>query len=210
MQYTANYKFKKPEYNEFGDINDINEAMDTIDQVLKEVSDGAGGGVELIAKDTDIPIAKRKEGVLYLKIINGAGKVRVELQDWEGNAYYPQATDEGVLLEDGTNLKSWMESTRTTLDGKAEKDNPPAEISLQAAGWEGTEEPYTITVPLEKATATNRIEVMLSATATKDQAIAFACAAILKGTQAAGSMTLYAYGDKPEIDIPITIIIGGD
>lgn len=83
-------------------------------------------------------------------------------------------------------------------------------VTVPATGWTGSEAPYTNTLTIEDVTATNDISVIPRFTWTAAQAEAWAGAMILSGDQAAGSLTLKAYGDKPEIDIDITVMIGDE
>ena len=81
---------------------------------------------------------------------------------------------------------------------------------MAASSWSGTAAPYTITLSVPGATATNNIEIVPPGDLTTTQAEAYMGASILNGTQEEGSITLKAYGDKPTIDIPIEIIVRGD
>lgn len=99
-------------------------------------------------------------------------------------------------------------AAREVIDSKADKSKS-INITLTAAAWTGAAEPYSQTVQVEGVTASNAVEIALGA-ATGAQALACAEAQIIRITQAAGSLTLYAYGDKPTVDIPIIAIIRGD
>lgn len=81
---------------------------------------------------------------------------------------------------------------------------------VEAANWEGSEAPYTNTITISGATETNDIQVMPADTITVDQAGSWSGAMIMAATQASGSITLKAFGDKPEIDIPVTVLVGSD
>ena len=89
--------------------------------------------------------------------------------------------------------------------------NEPAivkNVTAPASGWSGDTAPYTNTIVVVGVTQTNIVEVSLdNSTATDDQVNACMDAQIAKATQANGSITLYAYGDKPSLDLPLTVII---
>lgn len=77
--------------------------------------------------------------------------------------------------------------------------------------WSGSTAPYTITIPVTGATTTNIIEVVPNYdTITDTQLTALKAAQIDKITQTTGNITLYAYGTKPTVDIPIKTILRGD
>lgn len=95
------------------------------------------------------------------------------------------------------------------LDSKAGKAAAKA-VTLEAGGWTGEKAPYSYTVPLEEATETNNIEINAPLHPTPEQYEQMVEARIGGGTQAAGNITLLAYGDKPTIDLPVIIIVRGD
>ena len=77
--------------------------------------------------------------------------------------------------------------------------------------WSGSTAPYTITIPVTGATTTNIIEVVPNYdTITDTQLTALKAAQIDKITQTTGNITLYAYGTKPTVEIPIKTILRGD
>ena len=77
--------------------------------------------------------------------------------------------------------------------------------------WSGSTAPYTITIPVTGATTTNIIEVVPNYdTITDAQLTALKSAQIDKITQTTGNITLYAYGTKPTVNIPIKTILRGD
>ena len=82
--------------------------------------------------------------------------------------------------------------------------------TLLAASWTGDAAPYTYTLPVSGVTATSNQEVLPALNITAEQLEALQSANIQDGGQAANSMTLKAYGDKPTIDLPIRVIKRGD
>lgn len=82
-------------------------------------------------------------------------------------------------------------------------------VTLASASWTGTAAPYTYTISNSAITATSTQELMPATDITADQLTALQNANIIDGGQAAGSMTLKAFGEKPSVDIPVRIIIKG-
>lgn len=80
-------------------------------------------------------------------------------------------------------------------------------VTCSAAGWAGTSAPFTNTIAVAGVTATNVVEVGLNSAANDNQVKACMKASIAKITQSANAITLYAYGSKPAVDIPLSIII---
>jgi len=82
--------------------------------------------------------------------------------------------------------------------------------TLLAAGWTGDAAPYSYALMVSGVTATSNQEVLPALNITAEQLKALQSANIQDGGQAANSMTLKAYGDKPTIDLPIRVIKRGD
>lgn len=82
--------------------------------------------------------------------------------------------------------------------------------TLLAASWTGDAAPYSYTLTVSGVTATSNQEVLPALNITAEQLEALQGANIQDGGQAANSMTLKAYGDKPTIDLPIRVIKRGD
>lgn len=81
---------------------------------------------------------------------------------------------------------------------------------LLAASWTGDATPYGYTLTVSGVTATSNQEVLPALNITAEQLEALQSANIQDGGQAANTMTLKAYGDKPTVDIPIRVIKRGD
>ena len=82
-------------------------------------------------------------------------------------------------------------------------------VTLASASWTGTAAPYTYTISNSAITATSTQELSPATDITADQLSALQAANIIDGGQAAGSMTLKAFGEKPSVDIPVRIIVKG-
>ena len=82
--------------------------------------------------------------------------------------------------------------------------------TLLAASWTGTSAPYTYTLAVNGVTANSNQELLPALTITEEQLTALQAANIQDGGQAANSVTLTAFGDKPTIDLPIRVIVRGD
>lgn len=99
---------------------------------------------------------------------------------------------------------------KTAWMAKAEKSTTFT-ATLSASAWTGSNVPYSATISITGAKPEpTRIEVQPSTTATTEQWTAWRAALIRGGGQNTGTITLLADGDKPTIDIPITVTIRGD
>ena len=112
--------------------------------------------------------------------------------------------------------KVYMESGKVVHSGINQLVNEKADKStiisatLLADTWEGVDAPHTYTLAVEAATPENNIELLLPSNASADEVAAYQAAMILNGNQAQGSITLYAWGDAPEIDLPLIVLVRGD
>ena len=97
------------------------------------------------------------------------------------------------------------ESLKTKANKSASKD-----YTLLASAWNGDTQPYACTLSVEGVTDSNNVELIVASTVTLVQVEAFQNAMIITGTQAIGSITLKAFGEKPSIDLPIVVIVRGD
>ena len=101
------------------------------------------------------------------------------------------------------------ETDRTSWNGKA-RHSTVAEKTLLAAGWTGDTAPYSQTLAVEGVTATSANEVLPGVSITAEELSQLQLANLQDGGQQAGSITLQAYGEKPNADLPIRIIVRGD
>lgn len=111
-----------------------------------------------------------------------------------------------VRSEDLNRIETNMETLETI---KANKTIIKT-VTLEAAGWTGNEPPYSYTISMEEVTADNNIEVTYPVAPTQEVYEQLTSAGLCGGSQSAGSMTLLAYGDKPTMDLPVTIFVKGD
>lgn len=129
----------------------------------------------------------------------------------------------GILKGDGTGTVTAAEETEVKLVevtadsiGAASKEyvdsvatGTTLSVTLASASWTGTAAPYTYTISNAAITATSTQELRPATDITANQLTALQNANIIDGGQAAGSMTLKAFGKKPSVDIPVRIIVKG-
>lgn len=79
-------------------------------------------------------------------------------------------------------------------------------VSVASNLWSSSS-PYTATVSVSGVTASNNILVGIGSGATSTQYEAFADGQIICSAQGSGTITLKAFGDKPSVAIPISVLI---
>ena len=105
----------------------------------------------------------------------------------------------------GKQIKDVPVSTVKTLMGIK---NSKLNVTCSSSNWSGSAAPYTNTINVTGVTASNIVEVGLNnASATDAQVQACMKASIAKITQENGKIKLYAYGTKPTVNIPMTVVI---
>lgn len=110
-----------------------------------------------------------------------------------------------ITAKDLGDLQDNVKALKTETEQKAAK-TAERTTTLTVAGWTGSEAPYTQTVAVSGLTADAHLIVGLAPSATAEQAEAAANAMLLATAQAAGSITVSAYGEKPDAAIPILIM----
>lgn len=84
------------------------------------------------------------------------------------------------------------------------------DMVLPASGWQGEKAPFTNTLEVSGVKPSSIVEIGLSKNASADQVRACINGQIVDGGQAEGSITLRAFGRKPDADIPVVVIVRGD
>lgn len=119
--------------------------------------------------------------------------------------FQTKVTASGLLKGDGA-------GGVTAAAAGTDYSGPKATVTatMLASGWTGSEAPFVYTLAIAGVTATSYQELLPAVNITAEQLKALQAANITDGGQAAGSMTLKAYGKKPAVDIPIRVIKEGE
>lgn len=119
--------------------------------------------------------------------------------------FQAKVTASGLLKGDGA-------GGVTAAAAGTDYSGPKATVTatLLASGWTGSEAPFVYTLAIAGVTATSYQELVPAVNITAEQLKALQAANITDGGQAAGSMTLKAYGKVPAVDIPIRVIKEGE
>lgn len=119
--------------------------------------------------------------------------------------FQSKVTASGLLKGDGS-------GGVTAAAPGADYSGPKATVTatLLASGWTGSEAPFVYTLAIAGVTATSYQELVPAVNITAEQLKALQAANITDAGQAAGTMTLKAYGKKPAVDIPIRVIKEGE
>lgn len=116
-----------------------------------------------------------------------------------------EAVSNGTSDADLEDLKKKI----TTLEETKANKPKPLNVTIPHTAWTGSKAPYTATITVDALTGaeTEYVEVFVPYEATTEQKTAWAEAGVASGDNKAKQLILEALGDKPGIDIPITLII---
>ena len=133
-----------------------------------------------------------------------------------GLSYNAQSLSSAQKLQAAANIGALMTDAAQSLSA-AQKSQARSNlgafsawgeaISVPYASWNGSSAPYTATVSVSGATAYNLIVVGIASNATAEQYQAFSDGQIICSGQSNGSITLKAFGDKPNTALPISVLI---
>lgn len=84
-------------------------------------------------------------------------------------------------------------------------------VTIPSSSWTGESEPYTANVAVPSLTGAEDelVEVYVPYEATLEQKTAWSEAGIVNGNNVKGALILEALMEKPKVDIPIKLIVGG-
>ena len=137
--------------------------------------------------------------------------------------WYDNAIDtlEALQAQNQATFDDWFSQLEDTLDQdtagnllnlintKSNKSTLTTK-TLSKTSWTGSEPPDTYSLSVSGVTTTSVQEILPTTSATEEQITALQAANMQDGGQSAGKITIKAWGDKPEIDLPVRIIIRGD
>ncbi len=83
-------------------------------------------------------------------------------------------------------------------------------LTLLKGEWVGGEIPYTYEISLAEITDDSIQEISLAAAASYEQIEVWNLAGLTDAGQQAGLMRIRSYGFKPQIDLPVVVVIRGD
>lgn len=140
---------------------------------------------------------------------------------------------QGFYKDKGSEFTSWFDSIKGQLSGDvaanlaskvAELEKKTADleenklnkgtivsVTIPSASWTGESAPYTANVAVPELTGaeTELVEVYVPYEATLEQKIAWSEAGIMSGNNVKGALILEALMEKPTVDIPIKLMLGG-
>ena len=139
-----------------------------------------------------------------------AKQYKDEIVGGDGKRRYDLVRDDGSKALSGVQIvKAYVPEQEGSSFGAADIEalrSHSIPATATAAGWTG-DGPYTQEIAVTGMTASCNAIVGLADTATAEQREACRGAMITPTAQAKGKVTLTADGDRPRIDLPLTVVM---
>lgn len=156
----------------------------------------------MATETTNYKLVKPDETEFYdIGVFNAnADKIDKAIKDMEGK----------IPTDLPPDLSGEIEKINKTLGNKLNK-RTTIDATIPASGWTGASAPYTVNIIVTQLTgaADELVEVYVPHTATLEQKTAWSEAGIVSGDNQKGVLILEALMEKPTVDIPIKLMIGG-
>lgn len=156
----------------------------------------------MATETTNYKLVKPDETEFYdINVFNAnADKIDNAIKDMEGKIPTDLPPDLSGEIDKINETLGDKLSKRTTIDA-----------TIPASGWTGDAAPYTanITVPELTGAEDELVEVYVPYEATLEQKTAWSEAGIVSGNNIEGALILEALMEKPTVDIPIKLMVGG-
>ena len=119
-------------------------------------------------------------------------------------------THKATEITQDTTHRFVTDTEKTNWNNKLD-NSTKHQVVLSSTNWVGEKAPYSYAITIEGMNETKDWIITNSVTPlmTAEEKEAFGIANIVCGTQTTDTVNLIAYGEKPEIDISILLIVGG-
>lgn len=156
----------------------------------------------MATETTNYKLVKPDETEFYdINVFNAnADKIDNAIKDMEGK----------IPTDLPPDLSGEIASINKTIENKLNK-RTTIDATIPASGWTGDAAPYTVNITVTQLTgaADELVEVYVPHTATLEQKTAWSEAGIVSGDNQEGALILEALMEKPTVDIPLKLMVGG-
>ena len=111
-------------------------------------------------------------------------------------------------IADARAIKTLADKIATNASNITKLNSNLANITLNSSGWTGSSVPYLYKISNSKITASNMLDLIINANS-QTLVDALSSYRISGYSQSAGSVTIFAWGEKPSIDLSATLVVRG-
>lgn len=187
-------------------------------QLIKYDSSGNQSILNLKNTGDDVSISRNSNGNLPSTVTSAqtlanafgslAFKSAVAWADVKGLASTELTVSSEGKLADARAIKALNDKIATNTSNIAQLNSNLVSLTLSSSGWSGSSVPYMYKISNSKITASNVLDLIINPN-TQALVDALSRYQISGYSQTAGSVTIFAWGEKPSIDLSATLVVRG-
>ena len=187
-------------------------------QLIKYDSSGNQSILNLKNTGDDVSISRTSNGNLPSTVTSAqtlanafgslAFKSAVTWNDVSGLASTELTVSSEGKLADARAIKALNDKIATNASNISKLNSNLEELTILSANWTGSTVPYSYVITKSGLTTNSLCDILFNPSSDKTVE-ALAAAKIAGYKQESGKITIYAWGDKPSIDLTATLVIRG-
>lgn len=111
-------------------------------------------------------------------------------------------------IADARAIKTLADKIATNASNITKLNSNLVDLTLSSSGWTGSSAPYSYKISNSKITASNMLDLIINAN-TQTLVDALSSYQISGYSQNAGSVTIFAWGEKPSVNLSATLVVRG-
>ena len=187
-------------------------------QLIKYDSSGNQSILNLKNTGDDVSISRSSNGNLPSTVTSAqtlanafgslAFKSAVVYNDVKGIVSNELTVSTEGKIADARAIKTLADKIATNASNITKLNSNLSNITLNASNWSGTSAPYAYVISNAKITTSNILDLIINAN-TQDLIDAIGSYNISGYKQEAGKVTIYAWGEKPSMNLSATLVVRG-
>lgn len=187
-------------------------------QLIKYDSSGNQSILNLKNTGDDVSISRSSNGNLPSTVTSAqtlanafgslAFKSAVAWADVSGITSTELTVSSAGKLADARAIKALNDKIATNASNITKLNSNLANLTLSASGWSGTSAPYSYVISNAKITTSNVLDLIINAN-TQELVDALGSYKISGYKQEVGKVTIYAWGEKPSINLTASLVVRG-
>ena len=187
-------------------------------QLIKYDSSGNQSILNLKNTGDDVSISRSSNGHLPSTVTSAqslanafgslAFKSAVAWADVSGIASTELTVSSAGKLADARAIKALNDKIATNASNISKLNSNLVNLTLSASGWSGSSAPYSYVISNSKITTSNVLDLIINAN-TQALVDALGSYKISGYKQEAGKVTIYAWGEKPSVNLTASLVVRG-